>query len=77
MPELILEKGNVPKSYQGAWFENSSLNLTIHFPDGPVSTMIGVPSSSDAGRSLTADLLIIDEWLIRKLSPQDDRHREG
>ena len=68
MPELILEKGNIPKSYQGAWFENSSLNLTIHFPDGPVSTMIGVPSSSDAGRSLTADLLIIDEWAAQQFA---------
>ena len=66
MPELILEKGNVPKVYEGAWFENNSLQLTIHFADGPVSTMVGVPASADAGRSLTADLLIIDEWAAQQ-----------
>ena len=68
MPELIFEKGNLPGGYEGAWFENNSLSVTIHFPNNPVSTMMGVPSSSDAGRSLTADLLIIDEWAAQQFA---------
>ena len=66
MPELILEKGNVPKGYSGPWFENSALSLTIHFDNAPVSTTVGIPASADAGRSLTADLLIIDEWAAQQ-----------
>ena len=68
MPELVFEKGSIPGGYEGAWFENNSLTVTIHFPNSPVSTMMGVPSSSDAGRSLTADLLIIDEWAAQQFA---------
>lgn len=66
MPELLYEKGGIPAGYSGAWFENNSLTLTIHFDEQPSSTMVGVAASSDAGRSLTADLLIIDEWAAQQ-----------
>jgi hypothetical protein len=66
MPELVYEKGNIPAGYEGAWFESNSLSLTIHFKDQPVSVMTCQAASADAGRSLTADLLIIDEWAAQQ-----------
>ena len=68
MSELIAEKGNVPAGYEGAWFETSALSLTIHFPGQPDSKMTCQASSQDAGRSLTADLLIIDEWAAQQFA---------
>lgn len=66
MPELLFEKGNVPSGYGGAWFDNSSLTLTVHFDGQPPSVMTGVAASTNAGRSLTADLLLIDEWAAQQ-----------
>ena len=66
MPELVYEKGNVPSGYGGAWFDNSSLTLTVHFDNQPPSVMTGVAASTNAGRSLTADLLLIDEWAAQQ-----------
>jgi hypothetical protein len=66
MNGLVCEKGKFLKGYEGVWFENNSLSLTLHFQDQPVSTMVGVAASQDAGRSLTADLLIIDEWAAQQ-----------
>jgi len=66
MPELICEKGKIPSGYSGPWFDNSSLQLTINFNNQPPSVLKGVAASADAGRSLTADLLIIDEWAAQQ-----------
>lgn len=59
MPELVKEKG---KTTDSPWFEYTALTVTLHFPDKPVSVMQCFASSENAGRSFTADLLIIDEW---------------
>ena len=66
MPELLCEKGKIPSGSAGPWFDNSSLTLTIHFNNAPPSIMTGVAASADAGRSLTADLLLIDEWAAQQ-----------
>ena len=68
MPELIRERNKRPGGYQGAWFEFSSLTLTIHYYEKPDSVITGVAASQDAGRSLTADLLIIDEWAAQQFA---------
>ena len=68
MPELIREKGNVPKQYGGPWFENTALSLTVHFKGKPDSVMQCFPAAQDAARSFTADLLIIDEWAAQQFA---------
>lgn len=63
MPELIKEKGNLDGwDKMSPWFDSTALTVTIHRFGKPDSVMQCFASSSDAGRSFTADLFIIDEW---------------
>lgn len=68
MPELIREKGSIPQGWDSPWFESTALTVTIHFPNRPVSEMQCFASSENAGRSFTADLLIIDEWAAQSFA---------
>ena len=68
MPELIAEKGSVPKGWKGPWFENTALILKIHFPGKSDSTFQCFASSENAARSFTADLLIFDEWAFQQFA---------
>lgn len=64
IPSLVKEKGNLPGDWakHSPWFETTALSVTIHRNGKPDSVMQCFASSSDAGRSFTADLFIIDEW---------------
>lgn len=66
MPELIAEKGKIPQGWTGGWFENTSLTLKIHFPNGADSVFQCFASSENAARSFTADLLLFDEWAFQQ-----------
>lgn len=68
MPELIAESGHEPEGWSGAVFKATALELTITFPEGPVSVFKGFPSSPNAARSFTADLLIFDEWAFQQFA---------
>ena len=70
MPELIAEKNNVPTGWSGAWFENTALSLTIHFPDKSMSVFRCFASNENSARSFTADLLIFDEWAFQQFDRQ-------
>lgn len=65
MPELIAEKGYIPEGWQGAWFENTALTLTIHFENKSLSVFRCFASNENSARSFTADLLIFDEWAFQ------------
>jgi hypothetical protein len=67
MPELIKEKTH---SNDCPWFEYTALTVTIHFPNKPVSVMQCFASSENAGRSFTADLLLIDEWAAQSFAKE-------
>jgi len=67
MPELIKEKSH---STDCPWFEYTALTVTIHFPNKPVSVMQCFASSENAGRSFTADLLVIDEWAAQSFAKE-------
>ena len=66
MPELIAESGSEPDGWKGPVFKATALELTITFPNGPVSLFKAFPSSQNAARSFTADLLIFDEWAFQQ-----------
>jgi len=70
MPELIAKKGEIPKGWKGLWFESTALSVTVHFPDGSESMFKCFPSSENAGRSFTADLIIFDEWAFQQFDRQ-------
>lgn len=66
MPELIAEVNHQPPGWTGPVFRATALELTVIFPDGPVSVFKAFPSSPNAARSFTADLLIFDEWAFQQ-----------
>lgn len=70
MPELIAEKNDIPNGWSGAWFENTALSLTIHFPDKSLSVFRCFASNENSARSFTADLLIFDEWAFQQFDRQ-------
>lgn len=66
MPDLIAESKNVPVGWVGPVFDAKTMDLTVTFPNGPESTFKAFPSSPNAGRSFTADLVILDEWAFQQ-----------
>lgn len=68
MPELIAEVSSQPPGWNGPVFRSTALELTVTFPDGPVSVFKAFPSSPNAARSFTADLIIFDEWAFQQFA---------
>ena len=70
IPELIAEVSHQPAGWTGPTFRATALELTIFFPDGPVSVFKAFPSSPNAARSFTADLIIFDEWAFQQFAAE-------
>lgn len=70
MPEFIAEEGAVPAGWSGPVFKASALELRVRWPDGPEGVFKAFPSSPSAGRSFTADLIIIDEWAFQQYAEE-------
>lgn len=60
MPEFVSETGE-----NGVKYNALTLTLTLTFADGRISTFKAFPSAGGAGRSFTANLLILDEWAFQ------------
>lgn len=70
-PQLIAEKNAEPIGWTDAWFELTALELKIHFPDNqPDSVFKCFPSSPNAARSFTANLIIFDEWAFQQFAEE-------
>ena len=67
---LFQEKGHEEKGWKDAVFENTALEVTIHFPNKPDSIFKGFPSSANAGRSFTANLIIFDEMAFQQFAEE-------
>ena len=70
MRSLISPKNEQPVNWANAIWENTSLTLTIHFPGLPDSVFKCFPSSPNAGRSFTANLIIFDEWAFQQFAEE-------
>ena len=68
MRELFAPKNDQPVNWTNATWENTSLILTIHFPSQPDSVFKCFPSSPNAARSFTADLIVFDEWAFQQFA---------
>lgn len=66
MPALIQDERNKPNGWTGPTYKANALDLVVKNKDNPVSTMKAFASSPNAGRSFTADLLIIDEHAFQE-----------
>ena len=68
MRELFAPKNDQPVNWVNATWENTALILTIHYPGFPDSVFKCFPSSPNAARSFTADLIIFDEWAFQQFA---------
>jgi len=67
MPEwFIRDKKTAPTAWKGMTWESTSLQITINHPNGEPSIFSSLTSSPDSGRSLTANLIILDEWAFQE-----------
>ena len=66
MPELVRNVDTAPQWWSGPVYRRTALEVTIMFPDGPQSVMKAFPSSPNAGRSFTADIMVADEWAFQE-----------
>lgn len=66
MPELIADREHQPAGWTGPVYYKTTLTLTIDRRDNmAVSEFKCFASSPSVGRSITADLLIMDEWAFQ------------
>ncbi len=70
MPSLIQEKSKAPYGWSGPVYEKNALELRIIFPSGAISKFTGMASSPGAGRSWTANLIILDEWAFQPFAEE-------
>jgi hypothetical protein len=60
MPEFVSADGRT-----GIKYNARALSVTLTFKDGQISTFKAFPSAGGAGRSFTANMLILDEWAFQ------------
>lgn len=73
MPGLIREvdtPGGSVAGWTGPVFYKSTMQVVVMWPDGPESVFKAFPSSPAAGRSFTADLIVIDEWAFQQYAEE-------
>lgn len=68
MKAFAREDNDVPVGWTGAVFKVNAMKLTITFPNGPESVFKVFPSSPNAARSFTADILLFDEWAFQQFA---------
>ena len=66
MPALIANEREKPVGWQGPTYKKNALDIEVRNGNEPVSTMKAFASSPNAGRSFTADLIIIDEHAFQE-----------
>lgn len=70
MPEFIQPEKECPKGWKGATYKQNAMEIVVSFPNGPESKFTAFPSSANAGRSFTADLIIFDEWAFQQFAEE-------
>ena len=63
---LIYDSVQVQTGWSGPVFKQTAMSIEITWPDGPPCIFQAFPSSPSAGRSFTADLIILDEWAFQQ-----------
>lgn len=61
MPELVRRE-----EWYGARLDSAAMSATITFPNGLQSVIKAFPAAPGAGRSFTANLVILDEWAFQQ-----------
>lgn len=70
MPVLFQEKAKAPYGWSGPVYERNALELKITYPSGMISKFTGMASSPGAGRSWTANIIMLDEWAFQNFAEE-------
>jgi len=65
-PDVIREKKTAPPRWAGLTWEATTLSVTINHPGKEPSVFNSLTAAQDSGRSLTANLVILDEWAFQQ-----------
>ncbi len=63
---IIFEKKEAPSWWTGPTWDAASLSVTVHHYKREPSTLISMAATEDAGRSFTANLVLLDEWAFQQ-----------
>ena len=70
MPEFVMESKHAPSGWSGATYTKTAMSIKVSFPDKPDSVFNAFPSSPNAARSFTADIIIFDEWAFQQFAEE-------
>lgn len=65
-PEVIREKKKAPPKWSELTWESTTLSITINHPSKEPSVLNSLTAAQDSGRSLTGNLVILDEWAFQQ-----------
>jgi hypothetical protein len=63
---LVREDTKENLSFAGMKFDSTTMSVTIIHPGKEASLFKSMPASQDAGRSFTANLVLLDEWAFQQ-----------
>lgn len=67
---IIQEKKDAKPGWIGPVWDSAALSITITHPGKEPSTLISMAATEDAGRSFTANLVILDEWAFQQYAKE-------
>lgn len=71
LPDWIIQEKKAAKpGWAGPVWDSAALSVTITHPSKEPSTLISMAATEDAGRSFTANLVILDEWAFQQYAEQ-------
>jgi hypothetical protein len=69
LPTWFIEQSSVPVQGKLTW-DSTATRVTIRHPTGEDSVMMSMPAAQNSGASLTADVVIFDEWGLMEWAAQ-------
>jgi hypothetical protein len=66
LPDTMIREKKTGSKWNGPTWEATTLSVTIYHPSKEPSVFNSLTSAQDSGRSLTANLVILDEWAFQQ-----------
>jgi len=66
LPLTMIREKKTAGKWVGPVWEATTLSVTIYHPTGEPSIFSSLTSAQDSGRSLTANLVVLDEWAFQQ-----------
>lgn len=67
---MVQQKKFASSDWSGPVWDSAVLSLTVQHPNNEPSFLISMASTEDAGRSFTANLVILDEWAFQEYAEE-------